>query len=192
MIIISDDGINITKISGAADMPTLKTSRLECSPIVEADWPFFLALQQNQQVMRFVAEIARRRRFVRRLQAASRLVTGQRTLALPGGARPRDRHAARRHGLHSPGNGLCGSGVPVCARSPGKGYGLESLHAVCQYAFAEGGIRRLVATVTAGNIASRRLLEKTGFVLEGELREAYWLDEALAKRLAVWFAGPAI
>jgi hypothetical protein len=40
------------------------------------------------------------------------------------------------------------------AQAQGKGYGLESLQAVCRYAFAEGGIRRLVATVTAGNDAS--------------------------------------
>jgi RimJ/RimL family protein N-acetyltransferase len=46
---------------------------------------------------------------------------------------------------------------------------------VCDFAFNEGGIRRLTATVTAGNRASKRLLEKSGFVLEGELRESYQL-----------------
>lgn len=48
---------------------------------------------------------------------------------------------------------------------------------MCDYAFNEGGIRRLTATVTVGNLASRALLEKAGFVLEGELRENYWLAE---------------
>ena len=50
-----------------------------------------------------------------------------------------------------------------------------ALRAVCDYAFRHGGIRRLTATVTAGNIASRRTLEKQGFMLEGELRESYFL-----------------
>jgi len=50
------------------------------------------------------------------------------------------------------------------------------LRAVCDYAFHDGGIRRMIATVTAGNHASKRLLEKTGFVQEGELREAFWLN----------------
>jgi RimJ/RimL family protein N-acetyltransferase len=57
----------------------------------------------------------------------------------------------------------------------GKGYGFESLKALCDYAFHQGGIRRLTATVTAGNVASRRLLEKARFRLEGELRESYYL-----------------
>lgn len=33
----------------------------------------------------------------------------------------------------------------------------------------------MTATVTAGNAASRRVLEKSGFRLEGELRESYRL-----------------
>lgn len=37
-------------------MPVLMTSRLNCSPLQEHDWPFFLALQQHPDVMRFVAE----------------------------------------------------------------------------------------------------------------------------------------
>lgn len=37
-------------------MPTLVTPRLICTPITPQDWPFFLALQQDQQVMRYVAE----------------------------------------------------------------------------------------------------------------------------------------
>ena len=37
-------------------MPILKTSRLECTPLTLADWPFFLALQQDKNVMRFVDE----------------------------------------------------------------------------------------------------------------------------------------
>ncbi len=37
-------------------MPVLITPRLHCSPLQEQDWPFFLALQQHPDVMRFVAE----------------------------------------------------------------------------------------------------------------------------------------
>ncbi len=37
-------------------MPVLITPRLNCSPLREEDWPFFLTLQQHPDVMRFVAE----------------------------------------------------------------------------------------------------------------------------------------
>lgn len=66
-------------------------------------------------------------------------------------------------------------GFLFAPEAQGKGFAGESLRAVCDFAFTQGGIRRLIATVTVGNIASRRLLEKVGFVLEGELRESYFL-----------------
>lgn len=37
-------------------------------------------------------------------------------------------------------------------------------------------LARRTGTGTAGNIASKSLLQKTGFLLEGELRECYWLN----------------
>lgn len=60
-------------------------------------------------------------------------------------------------------------------RRRGRGYGYESLRALCDYAFTTGGVRRLTASVTAGNEASKQLLLKAGFRLE-ELRENYWLN----------------
>lgn len=45
-------------------MPILKTARLTCRPITSADWPFFLALQQDPDVMRHVAD-ARSERDIR-------------------------------------------------------------------------------------------------------------------------------
>ena len=68
-------------------------------------------------------------------------------------------------------------GFLLAPEAQGKGYGTESLHAVCDFAFTTGGLRRLTACVTAGNEASRRLLEKVGFIHEGTLRESYWLHQ---------------
>ena len=53
--------------------------------------------------------------------------------------------------------------------------GSESLRALCRAAFTEAGYRKLTATVTAGNVSSKAVLEKTGFVQEGTLRESYFL-----------------
>ncbi len=152
-------------------MLMLRTPRLICSPIVESDWAFFLSLQPD--VMRYVADPRSseeiREQFVARLPEWS----------------PGSRHwlctVVRDNATHMP-LGVTGYihreddcaevGFLFAPQAQGKGYGRESLKALCDYAFNEGGIRRLVATVTSGNLASRRLLEKTGFILEGELREA--------------------
>ncbi|TDT51607.1 RimJ/RimL family protein N-acetyltransferase [Enterobacter sp. AG5470] len=157
-------------------MLMLRTPRLICSSIVESDWEFFLSLQQQPDVMRYVADPRSseeiREQFLSRLPdwfPGSRhwlcLVVRDNTTQMPLGVTGyihREDDCAEVGFLFAP-------------QAQGKGYGRESLKAVCDYAFSEGGIRRLVATVTSGNIASRRLLEKTGFILEGELREAWWL-----------------
>ncbi|MEH0887431.1 GNAT family protein [Enterobacter sp. UNJFSC 003] len=157
-------------------MPVLTTSRLTCSPLQESDWPFFLALQQDPDVMRFVAQD-------RPVTAIREAFDSRLPLWSPGSARwlclvVRDTATQIPLGvtgyIHREAD--CAEvGFLFAPTAQGKGYGFESLQALCDYAFQHGGIRRLTATVTAGNIASRRLLEKAGFHLEGELRESYFL-----------------
>lgn len=156
-------------------MIALTTLRLTCRPLTENDWPFFLLLQQNSQVMKYIADPKPTPDI--REAFTSRLPDWQ----------PGDSHwlcLVVCDNQHTP-LGLTGYihrerdcaevGFLFAPEAQGKGYGAESLRAVCDYAFHQGGIRRLTATVTAGNHASRRLLEKTGFRLEGELRESYYL-----------------
>jgi RimJ/RimL family protein N-acetyltransferase len=158
-------------------MPALTTARLACSPLQESDWPFFLALQQHPDVMRFVAED----RSVADIRDAfdSRLAPWA-----PGSAHwlclvVRDTASQTPLGvtgyIHRE-DDCAEVGFLFAPSAQGKGYGFESLQALCEFAFTQGGIRRLTATVTAGNIPSRGLLEKTGFRLEGELRESYFLS----------------
>lgn len=76
----------------------------------------------------------------------------------------------------------------------GKGYGKESLRAVLDFAVNACGFHKLTATVTAGNLASRGLLESCGFQLEGTLRDNYrladqWCDDWLFGLLAAEFQG---
>ncbi|ROP56338.1 RimJ/RimL family protein N-acetyltransferase [Enterobacter sp. BIGb0383] len=158
-------------------MPLFKTERLSCAPLQQEDWPFYLMLQQHPDVMRYVSdkrpESAIAEGFNSRLPAWSPgsehwlcLVVRARETGEPLGVTGyihRDTDSAEVGFLFSP-------------AAQGQGYGYESLRALCDYAFREGGIRRLTATVTAGNVASRRLLEKTGFIQEGELRQNYFLD----------------
>lgn len=63
-------------------MPVLITSRLTCSPLQEQDWPFFLALQQHPDVMRFVAEDRPVAAIREAFDSRGPMGTGQRPLAL--------------------------------------------------------------------------------------------------------------
>ncbi len=54
----------------------------------------------------------------------------------------------------------------------GKGYASEAVHAACYFCFHECRLYRLSAGYYAGHVASAKVLEKSGFVVEGREREA--------------------
>ena len=49
----------------------------------------------------------------------------------------------------------------------------EALKSVSQYAFSEFGLIRITAFVLESNMASAKVLEKSGFNFEGTLRKYY-------------------
>lgn len=158
-------------------MTELLTPRLHCSQLKQEDWSFFLALQRDPQVMLYIADS--------RPLSEIREAFDSRILPWSPGAKQwlslvvRDRITRIPLGLtgyqHHEG-GCAEVGFLFTPTAQGCGYGYESLRALCDFAFSTGGVRRLTATVTAGNLASRNLLQKTGFLQEGELRECYWLN----------------
>ena len=157
----------------------LDTPRLTCSQIAEDDWDFFRQLQLSPLVMHYVADAKSDEKihadFTARLPRWSPRSAHWLCLVV------REKQSGNRLGvsgyIHRE-KDCAEVGFLFAPEAQGKGYAHESLRAICDYAFSDGGIRRLSATVTAGNTPSRRLLEKVGFVLEGELRESYWLRNA--------------
>lgn len=157
-------------------MPELLTPRLRCSPLQLDDWSFsFPAAGSAGHALRRRSPTAggHPQAFDSRLPPWT----------------PGDEHwlclVVRDRLTHTP-LGLTGYqhhqrdiaevGFLFAPAAQGRGYGYESLRALCDYAFTTGGVRRLTASVTAGNEASKQLLLKAGFRLEGELRENYWLN----------------
>lgn len=66
----------------------------------------------------------------------------------------------------------------------GRGYATEAVGALVDHAFEERFAERVYATIFVGNLASRRVVEKLGFLYEGTLRRAIakrgeWRDEWL-------------
>ena len=66
----------------------------------------------------------------------------------------------------------CDTGFWVRKSAQGHGYATESTNALLRYAFGALGLRRVGITHSGGNEASRRVVEKLGFVPEGVQRLA--------------------
>jgi ribosomal-protein-alanine N-acetyltransferase len=65
----------------------------------------------------------------------------------------------------------------------GRGYGTAGVRAMLGYAFNELNLHRVEAACVPGNAASRRVLEKTGFILEGQARAYLKINGAWADHL---------
>lgn len=67
-------------------------------------------------------------------------------------------------------------GYDVGESFQGKGIGTRAVSLFVEKIFAETPLRRLIAYVAEGNLASRRLLEKVGFLQEGICREHFIIN----------------
>lgn len=169
----------------------LLTPRLTLTTLQPEDWLLFKAVHQDPMTMAWVSEIPDeddiRQRFMDRL--APWRVTSYHMLCLV--IRLREGH----HGI-----GLIGCsaewqpwrqaevGYMLLGERCGQGYGGEALGALCEFLLSVE-FHKLKATVIEGNHASRRILEKNGFTLEGCLRDNYqlrgeWVNDWVLGRLA--------
>lgn len=71
--------------------------------------------------------------------------------------------------------------ISYCLRRDWQGCGLmtRAVGQICELAFGQLDLVRITGRVFAENLASRRVLEANGFVLEGTLRRAVWKNNAL-------------
>lgn len=72
-------------------------------------------------------------------------------------------------GLNSDGSAEIGYGISDGHQS--NGYATEAVRAVCAWAFQNPAVTRIEAETDTDNTASRRVLEKCGFVASGKLDE---------------------
>ncbi|WP_323082985.1 GNAT family N-acetyltransferase [Klebsiella quasipneumoniae] len=140
-------------------MTTITTPRLSLTRFVTDDWPFFLRLRQDPQVMRFMGEVLS--------EEALRSVFASRC-ADPGVYVLRNKRgdALGDIGLRiSPKNPHeADVGYALLPEAQGKGYASEALRAICDYGFSTLGVQAINAWVLGENRGSSRLLEKQGFV----------------------------
>ncbi|MFT4270502.1 MAG: GNAT family protein [Pantoea sp.] len=155
----------------------ISSVRLDYRCLEPADWPFFKALNQDRHVMHFISdsrtdEEIRIQSFEKRLQPWHKgsehwlcLVMRQKNTDTPIGVT----------GFIERDEGIAEVGFILAAEFHGQGFGSESLKDISRFAFNTLGYRKLTATVTSGNEASRRTLFNAGFHQEGTLRQNYFL-----------------
>lgn len=163
-----------------------ESSRLTYQSLKESDWPFFLALSKDREVMKYVSDALSDQQ-IRETRFAIRLPEWRKGSAhwLCLTMREKETQAPVGFtGFIDRGDGVAEVGFLLARAFHGMGYGTESLNRIVSLAFDEYGFRKLQATVTAGNIASKRTLLKAGFIHEATLRESFcidgrWLDDWL-------------
>ncbi|UZE09367.1 GNAT family N-acetyltransferase [Pseudomonas sp. B21-053] len=165
-------------------MLALHTEQLYFRTMVEADWPLFLRLHSEPQTMQFVfGEIAEeqiRKGFDHRLPAWTPQSEHWLCLVVVDKASEQELGVSGFRIL-SPGHAEVGT--LLLPEFQGKGFGTESRRAIIDYAAAIG-LESLESTVTDGNIASCKVLEKCGFVFERRVPHAYqigdqWFDDLI-------------
>ncbi len=165
-------------------MLALDTERLYMRTLVEADWPLFLRLHSEPQTMEFVfGEIGEeqiRRGFEHRLPAWGPDSDHWLCLVV---IDKQTREELGVTGFRIMSAGHAEVGCLLLPEYQGKGFGTESRRAIIDYAAAIG-LDSLESTVTDGNIASCKVLEKCGFVFDRREPRAYrigdqWFDDLI-------------
>lgn len=177
-------------------MLELQTPRLRLRQISVADWPLFVRLHQEQDIIRYVFD-----------EPSMEEITAKFRVLLPAWqAKPRQwlclvvcciksgtPLGTMAFIITDAKHNSAEFGYMFLPEHFGKGYATEALSAAKQFALSLG-ITQLQATVTEGNTGSCRVLEKCGFVLSKRIEQAYSINNTLYDDLIYTYHsnGPAI
>ena len=175
----------------AGEQPRLDGDGLSLRPWQDGDWPAVHRAYADPDIRRWhmaVLDEDEARGWAEHRNARWRHRTGVDWAIVDGGAGGPvlGRIAIRRFELNQ---ALGEVAYWVLPEARGAGVTARALEAVCAWAFARKGLHRLELMHSAGNPASCRVAERSGFVLEGvkrrELRHTDgWHDMHLHARLA--------
>jgi [ribosomal protein S5]-alanine N-acetyltransferase len=154
--------------------PTLESARLRLRPFTDADADDLFALQSDAHVLRYWDSPP----WVDRTSVA-RFMAGCRQMAEEGsGVRVAIERASDQafvgwgtFNSWNPDFRSASLGYCFCEAAWGHGYATEAARVLLQWAFDTLDLNRVQAETDTRNVASARVLEKLGFVLEGTLRE---------------------
>ncbi|MBL4831090.1 MAG: GNAT family N-acetyltransferase [Aliivibrio sp.] len=152
------------------------TTRLTMTPITQKDWPLFLQLHQEPEVIslcfdEMAVEVVKEK-FETRLSPWN--PDGDSWLCLV----ITDKLSGKAIGItgFTLIDGVAEVGYLLLPEFHGKQYGTESLSALLDWAVDTHQITNYKAVVTEGNIGSERVLIKCGFTLKNVVDNAYEID----------------
>ncbi|MEU7096527.1 GNAT family N-acetyltransferase [Kitasatospora aureofaciens] len=154
-------------------------------PIVESDFPYFLALLNDPAVMgEHLWTGWRQPDRIHRVWAETGLLTDEQwTLAITTDGEFCGYAAAMREGA-SPAAPHWSIGAQLLPEARGRGIGTRAHRLFADYLFAHSPVIRLEAETESTNLAEQRVLEKVGFTREGvqrahTFRDGEWRDMVL-------------
>jgi RimJ/RimL family protein N-acetyltransferase len=154
--------------------PTLETERLRLRPFADADADDLFALQSNVHVLRYWdsppwVDRTSVARFLARCQQMAEEGSGARVAI----ERTCDQAFVGWCTFNSWNPDFRSASLGYCLGQAawGRGYATEAARALLEWAFDTLDLNRVQAEADTRNVASARVLEKLGFVLEGTLRE---------------------
>lgn len=152
---------------------TIPAGWLTLRPFTTADIPWVYEVSQDPELQRFIRvpspyQLEHAAFFVEQ-QAVGAWDRGQRAEFVAEDAAAGTRLGRVGLGLHEADAAEVGYWVDPRAR--GRGVATDAVRAACQWAFTELGVQVIEWRCEVGNSASRRVAEKTGFLIEARLRK---------------------
>lgn len=154
--------------------PTLHTDRLTLRPFVDTDAEALFALHSNAHVLRYWdsppwTDPSQVKRFFARCRNLEETGTGARVAI----DRTNDGTFLGWCNISDFKADFRSAAMGYCLTEPawGHGYATEAARALLAWGFDNLDLNRVQSEADTRNLASRRVLEKLGFVLEGTLRE---------------------
>jgi RimJ/RimL family protein N-acetyltransferase len=166
-------------MDGPLDTPTLTTRRLRLRPVADHDADDLFSLMSDREVLRYWDSPAwtdpeRSTAFIERCRHLATEGTGVRLVV----ERLDDQAFLGWCTLQTWNPEFRSASLGYCYGQAawGHGYATEAAHALLDWGFATLDLNRVQAEADTRNVASRRVLEKLGFRLEGTLREDCVVD----------------
>lgn len=149
----------------------IETTRLLIEPLRDEDFEPFLQLASDAEVMKFIRPPETREQFRARVDRVKKYASENPGF---GSFRLGDRqtgnflgNAIVRHADFQPGRDI-EIGYVLAPEIWGKGYGTEVAGAMADYVLEKFGVEKVVAFVSPEHGASKRVLEKCGFLVVAE------------------------